>query len=153
MASCICHSSPRAPTRRTIACPRPSLFNDGSRPRRHDFGLTVTRNPLMDPMSPEHLALVVDTVEKHHILEVSELRPFPVFQWFHLTRFMLQTHHGLAQWARTSARRAARRRSVLKSSLLLCVLGLLCAVVWGLMKNWCHPRLRYSWATDQLDGA
>ncbi|KAK8129122.1 hypothetical protein PG984_010230 [Apiospora sp. TS-2023a] len=123
---------PRAPTRRTITCPQPSWFNDGSRARRHDFGLTVTRNPLMDPMSPEHLALVVETVEKHHILEA---------------------HHGLAQSARSSARRAARRRAVLKNSLLLCVLGLLCATVWGLMKNWCHPRLRYSWVTDQLDGA
>ncbi|KAK7926453.1 hypothetical protein PG985_003451 [Apiospora marii] len=121
---------PPAPSHRVKACSPPSsLFNNSGRPRP-SFGFNVTRNPLMDPMSPEHLALVVDTLEKHRILEA---------------------HHGLAQSARTSARRSVRRRAVLKNTILLCALGLLCAVVWGLMKNWCHPHLRSPWTTDQLD--
>lgn len=57
---------------RAKACLPPSLFNSPSGPP--PFGLNVTRNPLMDPMSPEHLALVVDTLEKHRILEVKALR-------------------------------------------------------------------------------
>ncbi|KAK8043254.1 hypothetical protein PG994_013737 [Apiospora phragmitis] len=113
--------------------PPPSLFASPSR-LPPTFGLDMTRNPFMDPMSPEHMALVVDTLEKHRMLEVSKLCRVVAVLINELTYrgTTRQDHHGLAHSARTSARTSAYRRAMFKNAVLLCGLGILCVMGWAL---------------------
>ncbi|KAK8104893.1 hypothetical protein PG999_008252 [Apiospora kogelbergensis] len=100
--------------------------------RRPALDFNTTRDSTMDSTTPEQLALVVDVVEKHRILE---------------------THHGLAQLAHISARTLARRKAILMNTILICVLGISCAVVWSLVKDWCYRDLHARWAKHLLDAA
>ncbi|KAK8120033.1 uncharacterized protein PG998_004659 [Apiospora kogelbergensis] len=112
--------------------PARSLSSLAKSTRRPALDFATTRDYIVDSTTPEQLALVVDVVEKHRILE---------------------THHGLAQLARVSARTLARRKAILMNTILICVLGISCAVVWTLVKDWCYRDLHARWAKHLLDAA